>query len=115
MGLEGIFINNDNNLDSTIKNNEERQGDTADHRRAHDSRVWVKGYRLKVKGKVNTTNRPCEAVGVEEINGLVRNAKGLVYDCQMVRGTNENVTPRRHQHQSQIWLNHYQMLIHFWV
>ena len=25
-----------------------------------------------------TTNRPCEAVGVEEINGLVQNAKGLV-------------------------------------
>ena len=23
--IEGIFINNDNNLDSTIKNNEERQ------------------------------------------------------------------------------------------
>ena len=48
----------------------ERQGDTADHRRAHDSRVWVKGYRLKVKGKVNTTNRPCEAVGVNEANGF---------------------------------------------
>ena len=27
-----------------------------------------------------TTNRPCEAVGVEEINGLVQNAKGLVYE-----------------------------------
>ena len=26
------------------------------------------------------TNRPCEAVGVEEINGLVQNAKGLVYE-----------------------------------
>ena len=54
----------------------ERQGDTADLRRAHDSRVWVKGYRLKVKGKVNTTNRPfVGAVGVEEIKGLVQNAK----------------------------------------
>mgnify|MGYP003504024185 CR=1 FL=1 len=50
---------------------------------------------------------PQRAVGMEEINGLVQNAKG---SC-----TNENVTPRRHQHQSQIWLNHYQMLIHFWV
>ena len=38
----------------------------------------------------NTTNRPCGAVGVEEINGLVQNAKGLVvrnakwavYKCQ---------------------------------
>ena len=26
----------------------ERQGDTANHRRAHDSRVWVKGERCKV-------------------------------------------------------------------
>ena len=26
------------------------------------------------------TNRPCEAVGAEEINGLVQNAKGLVYE-----------------------------------
>ena len=33
------------------------------------------------------TNRPCEAVGVEEINGLVRNAKWTVYKCQMVRDT----------------------------
>ena len=39
-----------------------------------------------------TTNRPCEAVGVEEIKGLVQNAKGLVvrnakwavYKCQML-------------------------------
>ena len=30
-----------------------------------------------------TTNRPCEAVGVEEINGLVQNAKGLVYEMPM--------------------------------
>ena len=28
----------------------ERQGDTANHRRAHDSRVWVKGERGKGKG-----------------------------------------------------------------
>ena len=27
-----------------------------------------------------TTNRPCEAVGVEEINGLVQNAKWFVYE-----------------------------------
>ena len=27
-----------------------------------------------------TTNRPCEAVGVEEINELVQNAKGLVVE-----------------------------------
>ena len=45
--------------------------------------------------RFNTTNRPCEAVGVEEINGLVQNAKGFVvrnarwavYKCQMVRDT----------------------------
>ena len=35
-----------------------------------------------------TTNRPCEAVGVEEINGLVQNAKGLV--VPMVVSTNES-------------------------
>ena len=30
--------------------------------------------------RFNTPNRPCEAVGVEEINGLVQNAKGLVVE-----------------------------------
>ena len=35
--------------------------------------------------RFNTTNRPCEAVGVEEINGLVQNAKWFVVQIQMVR------------------------------
>ena len=35
-----------------------------------------------------TTNRLCGAVGVEEINGLVQNAKGLV--VPMVVSTNES-------------------------
>ena len=34
----------------------------------------------------------CEAVGVEEINGLVQNAKGSCTKCQMVRDTKRQRT-----------------------
>ena len=47
------------------------------------------------------TNRPCEAVGVEEINGLVQNAKGLV-----VRNAKWFVVRMRMLHQGDISINH---------
>ena len=44
----------------------------------------LKEYHVSVNWYINpfknTTNRPSGAVGVEEINGLVQNAKGLVYE-----------------------------------